>query len=233
MPDKEETSSSLAVAAVMVFTILPYPAIWYGMNVMRDAASTLALYHGLVLLPPVVLAFPAWRAGLKVPNLKHVGVLLVASVLFCGCTLLLYHLMSPLMLSDEKTSILLQDQGYSKQSFLPLSLYFVTVNPLLEELFWRGTVINKLEPVTRKIKNFGIIWSSFWYGAFHYPILAMVLYPGWSELGAVMLMIYGALLALYYRKTESIILPAIAHGLLTDLSAIALIIALFRRLPPV
>lgn len=217
----------------MIFSILPCPAIWYGMNVMRDAASTLALYHGLVLLPPIIWAFPAWRAGLKVPNIKHIGVLIVMSALFCSATLLVYHLMSPLLLSDEKTAILLTEQGYTKESFLPLSIYFVVINPVLEELFWRGTVINKMESVSKKFKHFAIFWSSFWYGAFHYPILVMVLYPGWSELGAVMLMIYGALMALYYRKTQSIVLPAIAHGLLTDLSAIALIVALFRRLPPV
>ncbi len=135
------------------------------------------------------------------------------------------------MLSDEKTQMLLKDQGYTTELFWPLSIYFVTVNPALEELFWRAALIGKLEVISKKIKHFGILWSSFWYGAFHYPILSMVLYHGWAELGAVMLMVYGGLLALYFRKTESIVLPALAHALLTDLSAIALILALFRRFP--
>lgn len=125
---------------------------------------------------------------------------------------------------------LLIDQGYNKETFLYLSLYVIIVNPILEELFWRGTILNKLDAVSSKLKHFGVIWSSFWYGAFHYPILAMVLFTGWAEVGAVMLMLYGGLLALYYKKTESIVLTAMAHALLTDLSCIALIVSLFQRL---
>lgn len=167
------------------------------------------------------------------PNKKfrHVGVLILVSVLFCAGALALYHFAGSMMLSDEKTQLLLKDQGYTNELFWPLSIYFVTVNPALEELFWRATLISKLEVISKRIKHFGVLWSSFWYGAFHYPILTMVLYQGWAELAAVMLMVYGGLLALYYRKVESIVLPALAHALLTDLSAIALILALFRRFP--
>ncbi|MBZ0187169.1 MAG: CPBP family intramembrane metalloprotease, partial [Candidatus Obscuribacterales bacterium] len=128
---------------------------------------------------------------------------------------------------------LLKELGFSKQLFWPLSIYLIVVNPLLEELFWRGVVLNELDDLKLPVKHFGIIWSSLTYALFHYLIFRLVLFPGFAELGIVMLALFGALLAVVYRKTGSIVTTALTHGLLTDLAAIVLILNLFRRYPGV
>ena len=68
------------------------------------------------------------------------------------------------------------------------------------------------------------------YAAFHYSILQMVLYPVWAEIGAVLLALYGAGLAVLLRATKSIVLVSLTHAFLTDLAAIILIIALYQRM---
>ncbi len=60
--------------------------------------------------------------------------------------------------------------------------------------------------------------------------LQMVLYPAWAEIGAVLLAIYGAGLAVLLRATKSIVLVGLTHACLTDLAAIILIIALYQRM---
>lgn len=116
--------------------------------------------------------------------------------------------------------------------FWPISVYAVVVNPLVEELFWRGIVFNELERWKKvPFKHFALVWSSVAYALFHYLIFRLVLFPVYAEIGIVLLAIYGAMLALIYRKTNSILTTAVAHGLLTDTAAIALMLDLARRYP--
>lgn len=135
-----------------------------------------------------------------------------------------------MVLSDTHVFELMKTLGYTREVFTPLCIYIVVVNPVLEELFWRGFVMNKLDELCPDFPHCGLIWSSFAYGAFHYPIMQLVMYPGWAEFGTIMLMIYGAGLGILYRKTKSVIVPAIAHALLTDLSAVLLMLELFKKL---
>src|SRR5262249_19778678 len=151
--------------------------------------------------------------------------------IFSLIALFVYIQMADMLLTKAHVIELLKQQGYNKQIFWPLSLYAIIVNPILEELFWRGTILNELDRLKAPFKHFGIVWSSFAYAAFHYSIFAMVMLPGWAEFGTFLLAIYGAALALLYRRTGSIILTAVAHGLLTDTACIVLILKLFQEYP--
>ncbi|MBC8000573.1 MAG: CPBP family intramembrane metalloprotease [Leptolyngbya sp.] len=133
-------------------------------------------------------------------------------------------------MSSEHTFELMTKLGHNMQFFWPLSIYFVIVNSLLEEFFWRGIIMTKIDNLFPNSKYTGIIVSSVAYGAFHYPILELVMFPGWALFGAFLLATYGALLAVLYKKTGSLVVPWIAHALLTDLSAILLMLKLFERL---
>lgn len=228
IPQKRASARTAAVVALLM--LAPYPIIWVGMNILRDAALTLALYHGLVLVPAIIWGFGEWRHHVRLPSFIQTSALIMASVGFCISSLWVYKQFGDILLSSELTFNLLVDMGYTNAIFWPLSIYFVAVNSVLEELFWRGVILNKLDKLCGGVRHAGIILSSLAYGAFHYPILQMVMYPGWAEIGFAFLVIYGALLAVLYKRTNSIVLPSLAHALLTDLSAIVLLLALFQRL---
>lgn len=215
---------------VICMMILPYSIIWLGMNFFKSAVLALALYHGLCLLPGIIWGKASFVKTLRPPTYLELLGLIVASVLFSAGSVYAYEHFGEVVLSSTHVMELMRTLGYNKDIFCAVGIYIVTVNPALEELFWRGFVMNKLDELCPDFPHCGLIWSSFAYGAFHYPIMQLVMYPGWAEFGTILLMIYGGMLGVLYRKTKSVLVPALAHALLTDLSAVLLMLALFHRL---
>ncbi|MDZ4836430.1 MAG: type II CAAX endopeptidase family protein [Candidatus Melainabacteria bacterium] len=226
-----EPPSRLKLVLILVWSLLPCIAIWIGLYEIKSAAWTFLLYHGLVLTPAIWWGRKLWVPTLIAPKIKHCALLVVAALVFTVITILTYEVIGKYLLSNDGALDLLKRQGFNKQAFWPLSIYAIVINPIFEEIYWRGVVLNELEKHPTKIKHFALIWSSLAYALFHYFIFRMVLFPGWAELGTIMLAIYGAILAVLYRKTGSIIFTALAHGLLTDLACIALILDLLGRYP--
>lgn len=244
MPDDapdEDYSSSVAAALkeyarlrelwiIICMMILPYSIIWLGMNFFKSAVLSLALYHGFCLLPGIIWGRESFLKTLRPPTYLELLGLIVACILFSTGSVYAYEHFGDMVLSSPHVFELMKTVGYNRDIFCPISIYIVIVNPALEELFWRGFVMNKLDELCPDFPHCGLIWSSFAYGAFHYPIMQLVMYPGWAEFGTVLLMIYGGMLGILYRKTKSLLVPALAHSLLTDLSAVLLMLALFHRL---
>ena len=239
-PDADYTSSMAAALKeyarlrelwiIICMMILPYSIIWLGMNFFKSAVVSLALYHGVCLLPGIIWGKASFSKTLRAPSYMELLGLVVACILFSIGSVYAYEHLGDMVLSSPKVFELMKTVGYNQDIFCPLSIYIVIVNPPLEELFWRGFVMNKLDELCPDFPHCGLIWSSFAYGAFHYPIMQLVMYPGWAEFGTIMLMIYGGVLGVLYRKTKSVLVPALAHALLTDLSAVLLMLALFHRL---
>jgi uncharacterized protein len=229
--DLHPFSKSARMVLLLLWTLLPCLAIWVGMYVLGSALWAYGLYHGLCLMPAILYGRNLWKDSLKWPVRKEWVVLIVASVLFSLLTVLAYELIGHKLLSDEQALLLMKRQGWFGNLFWPISVYAVVVNPVLEELFWRGVVFNALGKVKWPIKHFAIIWSSISYAAFHYGIFRLILYPVYAEILTLGLAFYGAGLAVVYRRTGSIITIAAVHGLLTDMAAIMLMIDLFRRHP--
>lgn len=221
------------IAGLLLWTFLPCLAMWIGLDVLGSAIWAYALYHGFCLLPAVIVGRPLWKDTLRRPTRKAWIVILIASVLFCSFAVVAYELVGSKVLSDEQALSLMKRQGWFGNLFWPISIYAVVVNPVLEELFWRGVVLNALDELKMPIKHFGIIWSSIAYALFHYWIFRLIMFPIYAEIGTICLVFYGAFLAIIYRKSGSIITTAIAHGLLTDLTALTLMLDLFRRHPSV
>jgi membrane protease YdiL (CAAX protease family) len=224
-----KSPDSIKLARILCLSLLPCPVIWIGMHIIKNAVLTIGAYHAICLLPAIIWGRSLWRGDLSRPTIKQSLVLIFAAVLFCLSTLFLYRHLGDFLLDSDNAMAVLKEHGYRKEIFLALSIYFVSINPLLEELFWRGVVLNELERLQTPFKNFPLLWSSFSSAVFHYPILRLILRPPGAEIGVLGLTVYGALLAFVYRRTGSIVVAALAHACLTDLAAIVLIAALFDR----
>lgn len=227
----ETEHSTRRALAIMLWSLAPIPAIWVGLYVLKSAVWAFTLYHGICLIPAIVFGRSNWVPSFRLPTVKECLLLVAASIGFSAVAVLFYELFGQLLLSNEDVIALLKTLGYSKALFIPLSVYAIVVNPLFEEIYWRGVVLNELDRFKTPFRHFGLIWSSLAYAAFHYLIFRMVLFPVYAEIGTLMLAVYGAFLAIIYRRTGSILTTAIAHGLLTDMAAIALILDLFRHHP--
>lgn len=224
-------SDSRTTVLLVLWCLLPCFAIYVGMYIIKSAAWSFALYHVLCLAPAIYWGRKYWLPTWILPKQSHLVWITFAAIAFSAVTVATYELLGKLVLSDQTAINLLKQQGYSKEIFIPISFYAVVVNPIVEEIFWRGIVFNYLDQLQMQRKIFPLVFSSAAYALFHYFIFRLVMYPVWAEFGTLLLAIYGAGLALLYRRTGSIVTTALAHGLLTDLAAIALIIDLFRKYP--
>jgi membrane protease YdiL (CAAX protease family) len=221
--------SNIRSAKLIIWSLLPCVAMWLGLYQLKSALWAYALYHCLCLVPAIVLNRSLWLSTFKKPSIRDCALLLIAAIAFSALALLAYEIFGPKVLSNEHVPLLLKEQGISRNLYIFFALYSTIVNPLLEELYWRGIVFNALDKPNIRPKYFAITCSSLLYALFHYLIFRLVLYPGWAELGTLLLAGYGAILALIYRKTGSIITTAMAHGLLTDLACVVLLIDYFRK----
>jgi membrane protease YdiL (CAAX protease family) len=220
------------VLGVLCWTLIPSLAIWLGLYQFKSALITFVLYHGVCLTPAIIWGRNLWGPTWNKPSWRELALLISTGTVFCVVTVILYELIGTKCLSNENALNLINRYAASNWYLLVfLSAFIFFVNPFLEEIFWRGVVLNELDTWHTRPKHFGLVWSSCSYALFHYLIFRLVLFPGFAEIGIVMLAFFGASLAILYRKTGSIVTTAIAHGLLTDLAVVALIVDLLCHHP--
>lgn len=227
-----KVSKRVQAILLMCWTLLPCASIWFGLNVFKSAVWTYVLYHGLSL-PAICIGWKLWKPTLQKPTLKEIAILIVASILFSLAALGFYDLLGKHLFSGQKAVEVLTRVGWCNQLFWPISIYVVLVNPVIEELFWRGVILNALDRLTAPSKWLGITWSSIAYGALHYSIVTLVVGPVIGFACVFFLSLHGALLAVIYRRTQSIIMVTLVHGMLNDVAAVLLMQRLFAqsRLP--
>jgi len=214
---------------ILLWSLLPSITIWIGLYHMKSAAWAYAIYHGVYLVPSIIVGRRLWLPTVKKPKIIHVVWLFIAALIFSAITVAGYEIAGHLVLSDASVGELLKEIGLTRGALIAFGLYATIVNPLIEEIYWRGVLYNALERVP--VKHFALVWSSVAHALFHYLIFRLVLFPVVNEIGITMLAVYNGILALIYKRSGSIITAAIAHGLLTDMACIWLIVDFFRKNP--
>ena len=216
------------LAIVVFLTLLPWPAVWLGMYKFDNLILTFLLYHGVCLLPASLWGYSLWRPALRWPSRKQWLILLTAVVCLLPASLVIYGLLGARIMSAADIDSVVTARGFKSAWLLPLGLYFVPVNAILEELFWRGVVLNELRGTGGTIWRLGAVWTAVTFAAWHYLVLRLLLRPGWAEATVLVIVAVGVFLAWLYRRTHSIILPILWHGLIFDLILIVVFGAVVR-----
>ncbi len=208
------------VLLVLLLTLLPWSAVWLGMYRLDSLLWTFALYHGACLLPAAVWGRRLWRPALRPPTLKQWAALGLAVCVMLPLSLWAYGRIGGTLINPASLRDVVTERGFQSTWLLPLSFYFVPVNAVLEELFWRGVVLNELRGLGETAWTLGAAWTAFTFAAWHYLVVRLLLRPGWAEATVLFLVGAGAFLAWLYRRTHSIIVPILWHGLVFDLALI-------------
>ena len=216
------------LAAVVLLTLLPWPAVWLGMYRLDSLAWTFVLYHGCCLLPAALWERRLWRGALRWPNLRQWACLLLALAAVVPLSLFLYSELGRTILNAHDLTSVVTERGFRTAEFLPVAVYFVAVNATLEELFWRGVVLNELRGTSEAVWTVGAVWTAFAFAGWHYLVLRLLLRPGWAEATVVAIVLAGVFFAWLYRQTKSIIVPILWHGLIFDLGLIVVFGAVLR-----
>jgi hypothetical protein len=122
------------VAIVIVLTLLPWPAVWFGMYQMHSIAWSFFLYHGMCLLPAILWRWPLWKDGVKVPSAKEWFLLASAALVTSLIAWVTYSYSGALIIDRTDVVHVLTEHGYLATWLLPLAAYFIVINASTEEL---------------------------------------------------------------------------------------------------
>lgn len=213
---------------VVLLTLLPVPAVWLGMYRLDSIWWTFVFYHGLCLLPAAIWGRKLWRGALRWPTVRQGAALAAAVAVVLPLTLFVYSAIGRDLFNVMDLRHVVTERGFRAAWLLPFGVYFVAVNATLEELFWRGVVLNELRGTGETIWTVGAIWTAFTFAAWHYVVLRLLLRPGWAEAAVLGVLGAGVFFAWLYRRTHSIIVPILWHGLLFDFALVVVFRAVLR-----
>jgi membrane protease YdiL (CAAX protease family) len=94
------------------------------------------------------------------------------------------------------------------------TLFFVLINPCVEEAYWRGLLLDVVE---NKNKWLGILYSSTLFMINHMWISVMVI-GARNPMASVFQFMFGVLMSIAYLKTQSLRWPLVAHFLVNLLT---------------
>lgn len=227
MPISTLTSRNRLILVVLL-TLMPWPAVWLGMYGGRSLVLTFILYHGLCLLPAVVAGHRLWRGALLVPTRRQILHLGIAAAFVLPLTVFVFNWIGSTFISSDQALAIVTARGFHARWLVPLGVYFTFVNSILEELFWRGVVLNELQDLPEAHKRAGALWTACTFASWHWLVVRLLVRPGWAELVVAGIVIAGVYFSWLYRRTGSIVLPILWHALIFDLPLILIFAAIVR-----
>jgi len=96
-------------------------------------------------------------------------VLVITIAIVMPLALLVYAHIGTDFLSPSNLRHVVTERGFQSRWLWPLGFYFVPVNAVLEELFWRGVVLNELRGMDEGSWLFGVS-STLTFAAWHYLV---------------------------------------------------------------
>ena len=180
---------------------IPYVAVTLGLYVLRSAWAGILLYH--VGMFAVLTLTKQWDFG-HTPRIRQDWAVLLVVTIVSALGGIFIFLLWPIMklphlaLSPELTAIGLE--GGMWRLFI---VYYFTINPLLEELFWRGYLGSKqIRPISNDVL----------FAGYHMLVLlAFVTWP-WMLLSFVILVGAGWFWRQLARHYESLWIPIASHA---------------------
>jgi membrane protease YdiL (CAAX protease family) len=212
----------------LLLTLLPWPAVWYGMYRCDSLIWTFVLYHGVCLLPAAVFGRRLWLPAVHWPSRRQWLALMIGAGIVLPLAPLVWTWIGARFISPHDLLAVVTARGFRARWLIPLGFYFVPVNAVLEELFWRGVILNELRGTGKTAWTIGACWAIFTFAAWHYLVLRLLLRPGWAEASVLLIVAAGVFLAWLYGATKSIIVPILWHGLVFDLALILIFAAVLH-----
>lgn len=204
----------IPLALLFFLMLLPWLWIWIGLTAIKDYRITILTYELLGCLVPAILLKPKRLSLLpfKVPS----ALLMVMYIALTNVVILTlfkfshgFH-MNWAFFYQQTHGVHLLINGY----FWLFTSYFVILNPLFEELFWRGIVYHQWK-LRLPVWQANLV-SSFFFGAWHWQVLHHFCQPTWALILTGMVMIGGVIFAYTYEKAETLGASVLLHSLGAD-----------------
>ncbi len=199
--------------------LLPWGWITLGMWGVKSVTFTVCSYMVFGCLLPYLL-FATQKPNISTQGLNTRWVL--GGILFGMATMFVgWSLLGELLFIPEQFEETLNKLGFKEgRHFIYFALYFVFINPILEELFWRGLIYQRCSEVMPL--KWAVLASSILFGSYHWLILQTSFTPIGAFLATLSVIIGGFIFTFFYQRTNSLLAPILVHGLGYDLPIIIL-----------
>lgn len=224
MPETPGTISRGRPFLITLLMLWPWLCAGFGLFVIRDYRITMLMYGILCCALPIVLF--RRRAAILFPLhfsvVKLLAIVLVMNIIILGLFQLTHFGIDSAAFLQHAAGIHLS-LNHSLTEYL---LYFVIVNPLLEEVFWRGFIYEEWKRILSPWP--ARLISSFCFGAWHWVIVQHFCPPFWAILLTLAVAIGGLLVTFIYDQTETLGAPILIHALGADLPLAFIVLWLLR-----
>ena len=216
MANLRMSKSSKSIQLRIIGPIIPYLTVIIGLYGLESAWGGILLYHlGVVL---VLLLAQYWRIGGKLKAGADYIVLAAVTVASLLGGVLVYWLWPTMKLEALLLVSDLAGLGLGSTVWLIFMVYYITVNPLLEELFWRGFLGSESTFLT---------WNDIWFAGYHILVLVQFVKLPWVAASFLILVGTAWLWRQLARRYDGLIMPIASHAA-ADLSIIAATFFLVR-----
>jgi len=186
--------------------LVPYVATIIGLGILRNAWVAILLYHFgvlVILIPrrrelPLGRLLTGWRHGL--------GFASVAVSVLAGPLLLLLW---PIIQIGEdgagagsSLAASLAALGLAGWTWILFCIYFCTIHPLLEEIYWRGLLAER---------HAGLSWTDFAFAGYHGLVLRLFVDPLWVVASVIVLVLVAWSWRQLGRRSGGLRMPLATH----------------------
>lgn len=210
-------------ALIIFWSLTPWAFLTLGLHWFENIPGTFFLYHFCCLAPAIAINRKAWQSHLIAPTRGELLTILVAGAGLATLTYFVYSAYGHILIDKETALTSLHERGYQPGWFLPMSAYFLIVNPVIEELFWRGVVLNELEGENFRLFALSSVWTNCAFAAWHFLVVRLFVRPTFVPLAVLIVVAVGFYLSWLYRKTGSVLVPALWHSLVFDLAVVVML----------
>ena len=186
----------------------PTAVMFVGLTLIGNVPLTFLLFYAWLLGVPLIdNAFPKGRfKAEKRDILLGIG----SGVLFFLFIFVGMRYLHVYLLDVGKLRVLLLEWGFSGPGEIWLVLVFLFVNPVLEEIYWRGYMYDKLRVNGKAVA----IWvSAIFYALYHLLTVNELFTGGFSLLAVIPVLMAGLFWGYLRERTGSITATIIGHGL--------------------
>jgi len=195
----------------LISTGIPYVAVFIGLYILRSAWAAILLYHfGIALF---LIADDKGRSLKKIRS-GYNSIITIGSCAVCVLIVpTIFLLWQHMQLEDTSLKVKLMDFGLQGTSWYFFMVYFSTVQPFLEELYWRGYLDSKHRYLS---------WSDLAFAGYHMFVLVWFIKLPWLVVSFIVLSIAAWASRYAVHKLGGLAVPLLSH-IVSDISIMGVV----------
>lgn len=213
------TSFALAFSFIASNVTVPAILVYVGLGILHSIPMAVVLYHGFCLVT-IALTGVGVR-NIRLPHVLELVGATIAGVLLSFVSVALWRLTGDLIADPDICSIQIEAFGLPVASWGMFAAYFMLVNPVIEELYWRGVVKERAKALGIRRDTIGAVPFSLW----HIVPIWFVCGSSAAILGGTAVYVVGVLLTRIYRESRSFGRCITWHAMMADLAVVSLMFA--------